>query len=92
MKLRLTTEAIHDVETIRNHIARSEASAAEDTVDRIAKAVRYLRKWPRIGHVGIVRGTLEWSPFQMPYVIVYRVESAHVDILRIYRHAQDRSD
>ena len=92
MNLRITAQAIHDVEDIRNYVAGDDASAAQHTVEQIAKAIGYLRRWPRIGHVGIVRGTLEWSPLRMPYVIVYRIEGADAQVLRIYRHSQDRRD
>jgi toxin ParE1/3/4 len=53
-----------------------------------------LQAFPRLGHRGIVDGTLERLVLRTPYMIVYRIDVGGEDelvVLRVYHAAQHRS-
>lgn len=67
---------------------------AERVLDQIANIIGRLRAFPRLGHLGIVDGTLERIVPRTPNVIVYRIYLGDRDelvILRVYHAAQNRS-
>jgi len=67
---------------------------AERVFDQIANVIGLLKTFPRLGHPGIVDGTLERIVPRTPYVLVYRIDVGDHDelaILRVYHVAQDRS-
>jgi toxin ParE1/3/4 len=51
-----------------------------------------LGKWPHIGHVGRVAGTLEWVVAPLPYIVVYRVDetASEIAIIAVFHGAQRR--
>lgn len=95
MKVRVTDDAASDLRTIQTFLSSQSAVVAERVVDQIANVIGRLSTFPRLGHLGIVDGTLERIVPRTPYVIVYRIDLRDRDelsILRVYHVAQDRLD
>jgi plasmid stabilization system protein ParE len=57
----------------------------------LAEADR-LGEFPKLGHVGIVPGTYEWTVPALPYVIVHELDAGkdEVIILGVFHGARDR--
>ncbi len=65
------------------HVANpSAANAAEQ---RICASISHLSQFPEAGRIGRVPGTRELVIVDLPYIVVYRLHSAQVQILTI-RH------
>jgi hypothetical protein len=72
-------------------------------IDRISKTLALLAILPRLGHQGIVHGTLEKGVPHIPYLVVYRIDVGgagnvshkrpddELVVLRVYHAAQPRS-
>ena len=94
MKVRVTNDAASDLRTIKAFLSNESAVVAERVLDQIRKIISRLCTFPRLGHPGIVDGTLERIVPRTPYVLVYRIDVGDHDelvILRAYHVAQDRS-
>ena len=50
-------------------------------LDQIASVIGRLKTFPRLGHPGVVDGTLERIVPRSPYVIVYRIDLGDRDEL-----------
>jgi plasmid stabilization system protein ParE len=95
MNVRVTDDAKADLRQIKAYISERNVIAAEGVIDRIRKTLRLLAVLPRLGHPGLVRGTLEKGVPRVPYLIVYRINMTDQDrelaVLRVYHAAQPRS-
>jgi len=86
IKLRWTTQAVEDLEAIRNFIANDSAAYADLAVARLLEAVERLEHFPRSGRI-----VPELSDPQLreiiesPYRIVYRVRDEAVEVLTVFR-------
>ena len=86
IKLRWTTQAVEDLEAIRNFIANDSAAYADLAVARLLEAVERLEHFPRSGRI-----VPEFSDPQLreiiesPYRIVYRVRDETVEVLTVFR-------
>jgi plasmid stabilization system protein ParE len=89
MPVTLTPEALADLRHIREHIGRDNPHAATRVAVQLIAACDRLEYLPERGRRGLVPGTRELASF-WPYVIVYRITPAAVEILRIWHGAQDR--
>jgi plasmid stabilization system protein ParE len=93
MKVRVTDDAASDLHTIKAFLSDQSVVVAERVLDEIGSVIRRLRTFPRLGHLGVVDGTLERIVPRTPYVIVYRIDVGDQDeliVLRVYHAAQDR--
>ena len=93
MKVRVTNDAASDLRTIRTSLSEQSAVVAERALEQVANIIGRLTTFPRLGHAGIVDGTLERIVPRTPYVIVYRIDLGDRDdliVLRVYHAAQDR--
>lgn len=94
MMVRVTEDARDDLRQIRAFISDRNVIAAEGVLDRIRRTIKLLAVLPRLGHPGLVPGTLERSVSRVPYLIIYRIDLTGNDrelvILRVYHAAQDR--
>ena len=86
IKLRWTTQAVEDLEAIRNFIANDSAAYADLAVARLLEAVERLEHFPRSGRI-----VPELSDPQLreiiesPYRIVDRVRDETVEVLTVFR-------
>ena len=71
-----------------SYIADSNPSAAQRIASAIQLAISRLTEFPKIGRVGRVPGTRELIVAATPFVVVYRVETEAVLILRVLHGAQ----
>jgi toxin ParE1/3/4 len=95
MRVRVTDDAASDLHTIKTFLSSQSVVVAERVLEQIANIIGRLKSFPRLGHLGVVDGTLERIVPRTPYVIVYRIDLGDRDeliILRVYHAAQDRSD
>lgn len=70
------------------YIGERDPGAAIVMGDAVEAAVAYLAAHPFIGRLGRVPGTREWVVSGTPFVMVYRVETEAVVILRLLHGAQ----
>ena len=91
MIVRFTDEAIGDLSSIRTYLAERSPNAADRIGRRLVEAADSLEGFQDRGKPGLVNGTREITTV-WPYVIVYRVTAAEVQILRVWHGAQDRAD
>ncbi|MDR6294461.1 type II toxin-antitoxin system RelE/ParE family toxin [Inquilinus sp. 2KB_12] len=89
MSVILTADALADLASIRAHIGEHNPFAATRIAIQIIATCDRLEYLPERGRLGIVPGTRELTAM-WPYVIVYRITPAAVEILRIWHGAQDR--
>jgi plasmid stabilization system protein ParE len=93
MRVRVTDDAATDLRTIKAFLLDQSVVVAERVLDQIANVIGRLKSFPRLGHLGVVDGTLERIVARTPYVIVYRIDLGDDDelvILRVNHAAQDR--
>ena len=89
MRIRWTTPAAEDLEQIHRYQQANFPHRATSTVREITTAIRTLRQFPNRGRRGNEEGTRELPHPRLPYIIVYRVPGAIVEILHIWHPAQD---
>lgn len=70
------------------YIAEDSLQGAELVAERILKAVVSLVKMPRSGRPGRVPGTRERVVGKTPYILVYRIVSGRIRILRVFHAAR----
>jgi len=91
MPVVLSPEALTDLIEIRSYIGDQNPLAASRIAVQLLAACDSLEHLPERGRPGVVPGTRE-LPIIAPYVIVYRITEATVDVLRIWHHARDRGE
>jgi toxin ParE1/3/4 len=89
MPVVLTADALADLANIRGYIGEHNPFAATRVAVQLIATCDRLEYLPERGRPGIVPGTRELTTL-WPYVIVYRITPAAVEILRIWHGAQDR--
>ncbi len=95
MKLRWTTPALRDLETIGDYIAGENPAAASRLVNHILDRTELLAEHPHIGRPGRVPGTRELVVTDTPYIVPYRVRGDVLQILAVLHGARrwpDRFD
>jgi toxin ParE1/3/4 len=82
IKLRWTTQAVEDLEAIRNFIANDSVAYADLVVARLLEAVERLEHFPRSGRI-----VPELSDPQLREIIEspYRVRDETVEVLTVFR-------
>jgi toxin ParE1/3/4 len=90
MSVRFTRRAINDLACIREYIANDNPMAASRMAVELVAACDRLELFPERGKPGLRHGTRELSTV-WPYVIVYCISGADIDILAIWHGAQDRT-
>lgn len=82
-RLRWTDLALQRLGAVSNWIAEYNPDAAVRTVARISAAVEQIIYHPAIGRSGRIAGTRELVISDVPYIVVYRVNPADIEILTI---------
>ncbi|MCL4456872.1 MAG: type II toxin-antitoxin system RelE/ParE family toxin [Nitrospirae bacterium] len=88
MHLKWTCPAIKDLKDAGDFIALDNPAAAERMAERVREAVEYLSEYPNMGKPGRVQGTRELIISSTPFIIVYRILSPAIEILRVLHHAR----
>jgi toxin ParE1/3/4 len=89
MRVRWTVPAAEDLESIKNYLVQHHPHFAEPTVRAIAQRIRSLKASSKQGRPGHRTGTRELTLTPLPYIVVYRILAEAIEILHIYRGAQD---
>ena len=89
MKVRITDPAKADLVDIRLYLQSRSPAAARKVGRRLLDACISLSAFPDRNRLGAEAGTRE-NVAVWPYVIVYRVADAEVQILRVWHGAQAR--
>ncbi len=89
MPIKFSPEALEDLAAIRSYIGDRNPAAASRVAVALVAACDRLEYLPERGRPGLVAGTREITVL-WPYVIVYRIAAATVEIVRIWHGAQDR--
>lgn len=82
-------KALIDLDGAQTYIARENPFAAQAVAERILVAVHRLAEEPYVGPVGIVPATRHWVVPRTPYLLVYRVSDASIEVLRVWHSRRD---
>ncbi len=89
MQVRWTTPTAQDLEEIALYIQKDSVSAARAVTRTLFDAANSLDLLPSRGRTGRIPGTRELVVPGLPYIVVYQVTEAAVQILHIYHGARD---
>jgi len=89
MPVVFSPEALADLAAIRAYIGERNPAAASRIAVQLVAACDRLEHLPERGRPGLVPDTREITTV-WPYVIVYRITPAAVEIVRVWHGAQDR--
>ena len=89
MKVQWLKAATRSLRAVHARIALDNPAAARRVVQRIKMSVEKLETFPEAGRIGQVPGTMELVITGLPYIVVYRLASGSVDILRVFHTATD---
>ena len=88
MRIRWLSRALRDLESVAEYIATDNPSAAIAMVERVEYRVSGLADHPESGRTGREPGTRELIVSGSPYLVVYRLSTSTVDVLRVLHGAQ----
>lgn len=88
MRTEWSRRADRDLDRVEDCIAQENPTAALEARERIEQQIRLLKKQPKIGRQGRVPGTRELVITALPYIVVYRVKSKAIQIIRVLHGAQ----
>lgn len=86
--IRWTRRAGRRLDLIGQFIENDNATAAGRVVARIVSAVDRLAEQPNMGRPGRIKGTRELVLADIPYIVVYRVNTSAVEILTVMHAAR----
>ena len=87
MKLKWTRPALQDLRHLYEYITDDNPSAVARMVTRIQEAAERLKNHPQMGRPGWVQGTRELVIAASPYVVVYILGDAEIQIVAIIHSA-----
>lgn len=87
MNIFWTAPAEADLDGIVDHILAQNPPAAVAVYERIRDRVARLASLPYTGRPGRLRDTRELVIAATPYIVVYRVRSARLEVLRVVHGA-----
>ena len=79
---------MRDLEELADYIAADSDRAADAVENRIHAEAELLSRFPRSGRTGRVAKTRERVVRRTPYILVYKVDSKQIRVLRVYHAAQ----
>lgn len=92
MRVTYLSLTVWDLAEIRSYIAANDSDAAQHIGKRLAQIIARLSALPNLGKPGRVFGTRELITPKIgktAYVIVYRVKSERIEILRVLPGMRD---
>jgi addiction module RelE/StbE family toxin len=88
MRLEWTLKAVGDLQEAGEYKAEDNPQAARKMAERVRDAVENLIEQPNIGRPGRVPGTRELVVSGTPFIMVYWVRGAAVQVLRVLHHSR----
>jgi toxin ParE1/3/4 len=88
VKLIWSKAAVRDLEDLATYISVDSELAAEIVEARVHKEAKLLSRFPRCGRAGRIEGTRERVVRRTPYILIYKIASGRVRILRVYHGAR----
>ena len=79
-----TRQALRSLESMADYIARDNPQAAYEVTEAIRRAALRLGDFPQLGRPGRRAGTRERPVAGVPYVLIYRIRGAAVEILEVF--------
>ena len=92
MKIIWTELALFDPDQAREYTMANSPNAAARTIDRIEKSLEALQEFPKMGRLGRVSGTRELVISETPFILPYRIQPNHIEILAVIHGAQRWND
>lgn len=91
VEIKWLQQALENLESHANFIAREDPAAAQKTVERIHDAVSLLSGNPAMGYPGRIDGTRELVVTGTRFIIPYRVlpRLKRVEILRVFHSSRE---
>jgi plasmid stabilization system protein ParE len=89
VRVRWLRSGLRSIEIAEAYIAADNPQAAARLVDTVRSRAQLLADNPKIGRVGRIRGTREMILGGMPFLIVYRLTSDEVQVLRRLHTSQE---
>ena len=80
--------AKQDFEEIVDYITQDSPLAAVEQGDEILEQLSRLTSYPKMGHSGRVKGTMELVIARTHYIAAYRIKGKTIQILRILHGAR----
>ncbi len=93
MKVVFQDHALADLERIHNWIAQDSSANAGSVIGRILDSIENtLAPHPFMGRMGHKPGTREWVVTGLPYLVIYKVDTARqaLFVRAVYHGAQRR--
>jgi toxin ParE1/3/4 len=88
MRVDWSQRARRDLRELIAYIAEDTVQGAELVAARILKSAELLTDMPRSGRIGRAPETRERVVGKTPYILVYRIISGRIRILRVYHSAR----
>jgi toxin ParE1/3/4 len=79
---------MRDLDELAAYIGMESERASELVEGRIHKEAKLLSRFPRSGRIGRAPGTRERVVGRTPYILVYRIVSGRIRVLRVYHGAR----
>jgi addiction module RelE/StbE family toxin len=79
---------MRDLDELAAYIAEDSEKAAISVEERIHQEAALLSRFPRSGRIGRVPGTRERGVRNTPYILVYKIASGRIRIVRVYHAAR----
>jgi toxin ParE1/3/4 len=90
MRLRWLASGRATLHSSLRRIRDENPAVASDLARRVDRAVQRLEAFPNSGRVGTVSAARELVIPRLPFIVVYRVTNAEVQILRVFHHKLER--
>jgi toxin ParE1/3/4 len=82
-------ESIHDLISLREHIAQHDPAAAKRVALHVLYCVEHLLSGnPQLGAPGRIPGTRELITPKTPYIVPYRMRGTIIEIARVYHRSR----
>jgi len=88
LTLQWTPIATEHLRSTYEYVAQDSARAAQSLIERVFSVAERLRDYPRMGREGRVEGTRELAVAGTPFVVVYRLYQARIDVLAVFHGAR----
>lgn len=88
MSINWTKLALSDLDKAYDYIAINNPGAANETIERIQKALDALVLYPEMGRIGRVAGTRELIITRTPFILPYRIQGYQIEILAVVHAAR----